>query len=45
MKNHLTYLEPKELIRAEQLVNEGKFDEALQIMKNFEEKGDCTSQE
>ncbi|MCK4382745.1 MAG: tetratricopeptide repeat protein, partial [Candidatus Lokiarchaeota archaeon] len=41
----MTYLEPKELIRAEQLVNEGKFDEALQIMKNFEEKGDCTSQD
>jgi tetratricopeptide (TPR) repeat protein len=40
MKNHLTYLEPKELIRAKQLINEGKFDEVLQLMKNFEKRGD-----
>ncbi|MEE9378927.1 MAG: tetratricopeptide repeat protein [Candidatus Lokiarchaeia archaeon] len=33
---------PEELIRAKQLVNEGKFDEAFQIMKNFEKMGDTS---
>ncbi len=33
---------PEELIQAKQLINEGKFDDALLIKKNFEEKGDCT---
>jgi len=41
----MTYLKPKELIRAKKLINEGKFDEALQLMKNFEETGKATLNE
>jgi len=33
---------PKELTRARQLINEGKLDEALQLMNNYEEKGEIT---
>ncbi|MFX1524210.1 MAG: tetratricopeptide repeat protein [Promethearchaeota archaeon] len=35
----------KQLTRAKQLVNEGNFDEALQLMKNFEEMGSQSLQE
>jgi len=35
----------KQLIRAQQLVNEGNFDDALQLMKNFEEMGSQSLQE
>ncbi|MFW9827135.1 MAG: tetratricopeptide repeat protein [Candidatus Thorarchaeota archaeon] len=38
----MTYLEPKELIRARQLIDKSKYDEADQIIKNFEENGDQT---
>ena len=31
--------EVKELIQARQLIDEGKFDDALKLMKNLEEKG------
>jgi len=41
----MTYSEPKELIRAKQLTNEGEFDEALQLMKNFEEMGSQSLQD
>ena len=33
---------PEELIRAEKFIDDGKFDEALRIMKNFEEVGERT---
>ena len=33
---------PEKLIQAEKLIDEGKYDDALQIMKNFEEKGERT---
>ena len=33
---------PEELIRAEKLIDDGKFDDALQIMKNFEEDRERT---
>lgn len=42
MENHMVHLEPKELIRAKQLVNEGKFDEALQLIKNSEQMRDIS---
>jgi len=31
---------PEDLIQAEKIIDDGKFDETLQIMKNFEEKGE-----
>ena len=33
---------PEELVRAKKLTDEGKYEDALQIMKSFEEKGDHT---
>jgi tetratricopeptide (TPR) repeat protein len=33
---------PEELIRAENLINEGKFDEAFKIIKGIEKRGDLT---
>jgi len=33
---------PEELLRAEKLIDEGKLDEAHQLIKNFEEKGGHT---
>ncbi len=36
-------MKSKELQRIEQFINEGKHDEALQLMKDFEEKGDTPS--
>jgi len=35
-------IKPDELVRAEHLIDEGKYDDALQIMKYFEEKGERT---
>ena len=37
--------EVKELNQAKQLIYEGKSDEALQLMKNFEERGDISLQD
>ena len=34
----MTYLEPKELIRARQIIDEGKLDEALTLLNNYEQK-------
>jgi len=39
MENHIVHLEPQELTRAKKLINGGKFDEALLLMRNFEETG------
>lgn len=33
---------PEKLIQAEKLIDDGKFDEALQILKDFEEDGERT---
>ncbi|MFX1572678.1 MAG: hypothetical protein ACFFB0_08015 [Promethearchaeota archaeon] len=41
----MNYVEPKELILTKQFINEGKFDEALRLMKNFEETGKPTLNE
>ena len=38
----MSYSEPKELIRAKQLIDEYKLDEAEQLIKSFEEKGGHT---
>ena len=38
----MSYSEPKELIRAKQLIDEYKLDEADQLIKTFEEKGGHT---
>jgi tetratricopeptide (TPR) repeat protein len=45
MEEDIVHLEPRELILARQLINEGKFDEALQSMKKFEETGEHTLNE
>ncbi|MFX0043943.1 MAG: tetratricopeptide repeat protein [Candidatus Hodarchaeota archaeon] len=37
--------EVKEINQAKQLINEGKFDDALKLMKDFEEKGDISLQD
>ena len=36
---------PEELIRAERLIDEGKLDEALNLLRNFEEKGEVNPQD
>ena len=41
----MTNSKSKELIQAKQLIYEGKSDEALQLMKNFEERGDIPLQD
>jgi len=41
-KDFIEIEKPEELIRAEMFIDDGKFDEALQIMKNFEEDGERT---
>jgi len=33
---------PEKLIQAEKLIDDGKFDEALSLLKNFEEKGEVS---
>ena len=38
----MSHSEVKELIRAKQLIDEGKFDEAHLLMKNLEEKGELS---
>jgi len=36
--DYMSYSEPKELIRARKLIEEAKFEEALQIVDKFGEK-------
>ncbi|MHA2475284.1 MAG: hypothetical protein ACXAES_18840 [Promethearchaeota archaeon] len=36
---------PEELVKAEQLIIEGKFEEAYQIMDKFKERGDFTTRD
>jgi len=38
----MSYLKATELIRANQLIEEGKFDDALKVIISFEEKGDLS---
>ena len=38
----MSHSESKELIKAKELVNEGKFNEVFQLMKNFEKMGDIS---
>ena len=33
----MSHLEPKELAQARQFIKEGKFEESLQLLKDFEE--------
>ncbi|MFX0155577.1 MAG: tetratricopeptide repeat protein [Candidatus Hodarchaeota archaeon] len=40
MENHITYLEPKELILVKQLIDKGKSEKAIQLMNKFEETGE-----
>ncbi|MFX1316994.1 MAG: tetratricopeptide repeat protein [Promethearchaeota archaeon] len=42
MEKRVTHLEPKELIRAKELIDKCKYDEADQLIKNFEENGGHT---
>ncbi len=41
----MSLTESKELTQAKKLIYEGNFDEALQLMKNFEERGDISLQD
>ena len=41
----MSYLEPKELDRVKQLINEGEFDVALKLMNDFEQKKGLNLQE
>ena len=45
MDDCMSHSEPKELIRARKLMEEGKFEETLQIVNAFEEKKDLSSGE
>jgi len=45
MDDCMSYSEPKELIRAEQLSDEGKLDEALTLLNNYEQKEGLTNHE
>ncbi|MFX1569593.1 MAG: tetratricopeptide repeat protein [Promethearchaeota archaeon] len=42
MENHITYIEPKELIRAKKLVNKGKFDDVLLLIRKVEQMRDIS---
>lgn len=43
METNISHSEPKELDRAQQLLEEGKYDEALLFVKNIEENKDLTA--
>jgi len=45
MDDCMSYSDPKELIRARKLIEEAKFEEALQLVNEFGEKKDLSSDE